>query len=61
CNRASNIGAIEGQQSIFTPPSSSTNNPQSFVIAVSSQAGDNTRGLQISADENTLTLNGRVL
>ncbi|KAA6398675.1 MAG: hypothetical protein EZS28_005801 [Streblomastix strix] len=61
CSRTSTVGAIDGQWSIFTPPSSSTNNPQSFVIAVSSQAGDNTRGLQISADGNTLTFNGRVL
>ncbi|KAA6325645.1 MAG: hypothetical protein EZS28_054042, partial [Streblomastix strix] len=61
CSRTSTVGAIDGQWSIFTPPSSSTNNPQSFVIAVSSQAGDNNRGLQISADGNTLTLNGRVI
>ncbi|KAA6380802.1 MAG: hypothetical protein EZS28_023670 [Streblomastix strix] len=61
CSRTSTTGSIEGQWSVFTPPSSSTNNPQSFVIAVSSQAGDNNRGLQISADGNTLTFNGRVL
>ncbi|KAA6383889.1 MAG: hypothetical protein EZS28_020585 [Streblomastix strix] len=61
CSRNSTTGAIDGQWSIFTPPSSSTNNPQSLVIAVASQAGDNTRGLQISADGNTLTFNGRVL
>ncbi|KAA6402111.1 MAG: hypothetical protein EZS28_002358 [Streblomastix strix] len=36
-------------------------NSQGIVIAVSSQAGDNTRGLQISAERNTLTFNGRVL
>ncbi|KAA6401263.1 MAG: hypothetical protein EZS28_003201 [Streblomastix strix] len=50
CSRTSTVGAIDGQWSIFTSPSSSTNNPQSFVIVVSSQAGDNNRGLQISAD-----------
>ncbi|KAA6384940.1 MAG: hypothetical protein EZS28_019533 [Streblomastix strix] len=61
CRRSSTIGAIEGQWIIFTPPNSSTNNPYRFVIAVSSKAGDNTRGLQISADGNTLTFNGRVL
>ncbi|KAA6382249.1 MAG: hypothetical protein EZS28_022224 [Streblomastix strix] len=61
CSRTSNSGSINGQWSIFTPPSSSITNPQSFVIAVSSQAGDNTRGLQISADGNTLTFNGRVI
>ncbi|KAA6388220.1 MAG: hypothetical protein EZS28_016253 [Streblomastix strix] len=61
CSRTSTVGAIDGQWSIFTPPSSSTNNPQSFEIAVSSQAGDNNRGLQISADGNTLTFNGGVL
>ncbi|KAA6367484.1 MAG: hypothetical protein EZS28_036989 [Streblomastix strix] len=60
CSRDSNTGAIDGQWSIFTLPSSSTNNPQSFVIAVASQAGDNTSCLQISADLNTLTFNGRV-
>ncbi|KAA6389412.1 MAG: hypothetical protein EZS28_015061, partial [Streblomastix strix] len=57
CSRTSNTVAIEGQWSIFTPPNSSINNPQSFVIAKSSQAGDNTRELQISADGNTLTFN----
>ncbi|KAA6380755.1 MAG: hypothetical protein EZS28_023719 [Streblomastix strix] len=61
CSRFSNTGAIVGQWSIFTPPNSSVINPQGFAIAVSSQAGDNTRGLQISADGNTLTFNGRVL
>ncbi|KAA6398075.1 MAG: hypothetical protein EZS28_006403 [Streblomastix strix] len=58
CSRTPNIGAIKGLWSIFTPPSSSTNNPQSFVITVASQGGDNTRGLQISADRNTFTFNG---
>ncbi|KAA6382137.1 MAG: hypothetical protein EZS28_022335 [Streblomastix strix] len=61
CSRTSTTGSIDGQWTIFTPPSSSTNNPQNFVIAVSSQAGDNNRGLQISADGNTLTFNGRQL
>ncbi|KAA6362441.1 MAG: hypothetical protein EZS28_042032, partial [Streblomastix strix] len=41
CSRTSNVDVIEGQWSIFTPPSSSTNNPQSLIIAVASQAGDN--------------------
>ncbi|KAA6359326.1 MAG: hypothetical protein EZS28_045147, partial [Streblomastix strix] len=61
CSRTLNTGAIVGQWTIFTPPASSTTNPQGFAIAISSQAGDNTRGLQISADGNTLTFNGRVL
>ncbi|KAA6391426.1 MAG: hypothetical protein EZS28_013051 [Streblomastix strix] len=61
CNRTSNYGAIVGQWSMFIPLSSSVNNPQGFAIAVSSQAGDNSRGLQISAYGNTLTFNGRVL
>ncbi|KAA6324755.1 MAG: hypothetical protein EZS28_054150, partial [Streblomastix strix] len=52
--------AIEGSQVLFTPPSNSISNPQGFAIAVASQAGDNTRGLQISADGNTLTFNGRI-
>ncbi|KAA6383213.1 MAG: hypothetical protein EZS28_021260 [Streblomastix strix] len=54
CGRTSNTGAIVGQWTIFTPLSSSETNPQGFTIAVSSQAGDNTRGLQISADGNTV-------
>ncbi|KAA6401999.1 MAG: hypothetical protein EZS28_002469 [Streblomastix strix] len=61
CSRTSNTGAIVGQWSIFTPPSSSEINPQGFAIAISSQSGDNNRGLQISTDGNTLTFNGRVL
>ncbi|KAA6401601.1 MAG: hypothetical protein EZS28_002863, partial [Streblomastix strix] len=61
CSRTSNTGAILGQWSIFTPSSSSINNPQGFAIAVSSQAGDNTRGLQISANGNTLKFNERAL
>ncbi|KAA6360234.1 MAG: hypothetical protein EZS28_044239, partial [Streblomastix strix] len=55
CSRTSNTSAIIGQCSIFSPQISAEINPQSFVIAVSSQAGDNTRELQISADGNTLT------
>ncbi|KAA6404263.1 MAG: hypothetical protein EZS28_000221 [Streblomastix strix] len=35
--------------------------PQSLVIAVASQASDITRGLQISADGNTLSFNGSVI
>ncbi|KAA6394598.1 MAG: hypothetical protein EZS28_009871 [Streblomastix strix] len=61
CSRTSTTGSIDVQWSTFTPPSSSINNLQSFVIAKSSQAGDNNRGLQISADGNTLTFNGRQL
>ncbi|KAA6386926.1 MAG: hypothetical protein EZS28_017547 [Streblomastix strix] len=61
CSRTYNTGAIVGQWSIFTPPNTTISSPQSFVIAPASQAGDNNRGLQISADGNTLTFNGRVL
>ncbi|KAA6373795.1 MAG: hypothetical protein EZS28_030678, partial [Streblomastix strix] len=61
CSGTSNTGAVVGQWTIFTPPNTAIQNPQSFVIAVASQAGDNTRGLQISADGNTLTFNGRQL
>ncbi|KAA6378105.1 MAG: hypothetical protein EZS28_026369 [Streblomastix strix] len=61
CSRASNTGAVVGQWAIFTLPNTAITNLQSFVIAVASQAGDNTRGLQISADGNTLTFNGGVL
>ncbi|KAA6371680.1 MAG: hypothetical protein EZS28_032793, partial [Streblomastix strix] len=55
CSRTSNSGAIEGQWVIYTPST------KSLIIAVASQAEDITRGLQISADGNTLTFNGRTL
>ncbi|KAA6384276.1 MAG: hypothetical protein EZS28_020197 [Streblomastix strix] len=61
CSRTFNVGDIEGKWSIFTSPSSSTNISQSSMIAIEYQAGYNSRGLQIGADENTLTFNGRVL
>ncbi|KAA6403797.1 MAG: hypothetical protein EZS28_000672 [Streblomastix strix] len=57
-SRTYNTDAIVGQWSIFTPPNTAISNPQSFVIALASQAGDNTRGLQISADGQTLAFNG---
>ncbi|KAA6390629.1 MAG: hypothetical protein EZS28_013842 [Streblomastix strix] len=59
CNRTSNIGAVVGQWTIFTPPSSAITNPQGLIIAVASQASDNTGGSQISADGKALTFNGR--
>ncbi|KAA6397867.1 MAG: hypothetical protein EZS28_006603 [Streblomastix strix] len=40
---------------------SNTGGIEGFAIAVASQAGDNTRGLKINADGNTLTFNGKVL
>ncbi|KAA6385344.1 MAG: hypothetical protein EZS28_019129 [Streblomastix strix] len=55
CSRTSNSGVIEGQWVIYTPST------KSLIIAVASQAEDLTRGLQISADGNTLTFNGRVI
>ncbi|KAA6355587.1 MAG: hypothetical protein EZS28_048886, partial [Streblomastix strix] len=58
CSRTYNTGHIEEQWAIFTPPNTAIINPYSFVIAVVSQAGDNTRGLQISANGNTLKFNG---
>ncbi|KAA6402714.1 MAG: hypothetical protein EZS28_001755 [Streblomastix strix] len=61
CCRTSNTVTIVGQWTIFTPPNTAIQNSQSFVIASAYQAGDNTRGLQISADGNTLTFNDRVL
>ncbi|KAA6383642.1 MAG: hypothetical protein EZS28_020832, partial [Streblomastix strix] len=60
-SRTSNTGDVVGQWSIFIPPISAEINPQSFVKALSSQAGDNTRGQQISADGNTLTFNGQII
>ncbi|KAA6365668.1 MAG: hypothetical protein EZS28_038805, partial [Streblomastix strix] len=61
CSRSSNTGVIAGQQSIFSPPDTATINPYGFVIAVASQAGDNTRGIQISPDGNKLSFNGSVI
>ncbi|KAA6395225.1 MAG: hypothetical protein EZS28_009246 [Streblomastix strix] len=58
CSRTSNTGLIEGQWSIFTPSNTAISNPYGLVLTVASQAGDNTRGLQISVDGNTLTFNG---
>ncbi|KAA6324602.1 MAG: hypothetical protein EZS28_054172, partial [Streblomastix strix] len=55
CSRTSNSGAIEGQWVIYTPST------KSLIIAVASQAEDITRGLQISADGNTLSFNGSVI
>ncbi|KAA6403604.1 MAG: hypothetical protein EZS28_000864 [Streblomastix strix] len=61
CSRTTNGGAIDGQWVIYTPSINATQSPQSFIIVVASQASDLTRGLQISADGNTLTFNGRVI
>ncbi|KAA6376781.1 MAG: hypothetical protein EZS28_027693 [Streblomastix strix] len=61
CRRKSNVGTIDNQWQIFTPPSSYTNNPLGLNISLSADSGDNPRGLQISADGNTLTFNGQVL
>ncbi|KAA6372078.1 MAG: hypothetical protein EZS28_032395 [Streblomastix strix] len=36
-------------------------NPLGFIVVVAGQEGQNDRGLQISADGNTLTFNGRTL
>ncbi|KAA6377699.1 MAG: hypothetical protein EZS28_026774 [Streblomastix strix] len=62
CSKTSNSGAIQGQWAIYTPSINVAQAPQSFIIAVASQAAEDvTSGLQISADGNTLTFNGRVL
>ncbi|KAA6365773.1 MAG: hypothetical protein EZS28_038700, partial [Streblomastix strix] len=58
CSRTYNTGLTEGQWAIFTPPNTAEINPQGLVLAVASQAGDNSRGLQINANGNTLTFNG---
>ncbi|KAA6374513.1 MAG: hypothetical protein EZS28_029961 [Streblomastix strix] len=60
-SRTSNTGLIEGQWEIFTPPNTAKIIPYGFIIAVASQAGDNTRGIQISTNGNTLTFNGNGL
>ncbi|KAA6362245.1 MAG: hypothetical protein EZS28_042228, partial [Streblomastix strix] len=62
CSRTSNSGAIQGQWVIHTPSSTATQAPQSFIIAVATQAAEDvTRGLQISIDGNTLKFNNNVL
>ncbi|KAA6386440.1 MAG: hypothetical protein EZS28_018033 [Streblomastix strix] len=61
CSRTSNTGVIAGQWVIFTPSNTTQINPYGLVLAVASQTGDNTRGLQISANGNTLTFNGNGL
>ncbi|KAA6370047.1 MAG: hypothetical protein EZS28_034426, partial [Streblomastix strix] len=58
CSRTSIVGSIANQWQIFTPPSSYVNNPLGFEITTASDSGDTTRGLQISANGNTLTFNG---
>ncbi|KAA6361950.1 MAG: hypothetical protein EZS28_042523 [Streblomastix strix] len=61
CSRTSNTGKFVGQWAIYTSPSGHVNNPLGFKVALASDAGDNTRGLQISADGNTLTFKGSVI
>ncbi|KAA6365900.1 MAG: hypothetical protein EZS28_038573 [Streblomastix strix] len=61
CSRTTNIGKIAGQWSIYSPQSNKVNIPLGFKIALASDANDNTRGLQISVDGNTLTFNGSVI
>ncbi|KAA6369663.1 MAG: hypothetical protein EZS28_034810 [Streblomastix strix] len=62
CSKTSTNGTIQGQWAIYTPSINIAQAPQSFIIAVASQAAEDvTRGLQISADGNTLTFNGRTL
>ncbi|KAA6359165.1 MAG: hypothetical protein EZS28_045308 [Streblomastix strix] len=61
CSRTSNIGSIEGQWTIFIAPNTAIGNPQCLIIAVASQASDNTRRLQMQPDGNTLTINGSVI
>ncbi|KAA6355577.1 MAG: hypothetical protein EZS28_048896, partial [Streblomastix strix] len=61
CSRTTNIGQIAGQWAIHTSPSNHVNNPLGFKITLASDSGDNTRGLQISADGNTLSFNGTVI
>ncbi|KAA6392418.1 MAG: hypothetical protein EZS28_012050 [Streblomastix strix] len=61
CSRESNVGTIDNCWKIFIPPSSYVNNPLGLNISLSADSGDNPRGLQISADGNTLTFNEQVL
>ncbi|KAA6397875.1 MAG: hypothetical protein EZS28_006597 [Streblomastix strix] len=61
CSRTSNTGAIVGQWSTFTPLSRSAINPLGLTISLAADQSDINRGLQISADGNTLTFNGQVI
>ncbi|KAA6390025.1 MAG: hypothetical protein EZS28_014449 [Streblomastix strix] len=61
CSRTSNTNNIAGQWQIFTPSSSYVNNPLGFVISLSADSSDTTRGLRISADGNTLSFNEQVI
>ncbi|KAA6367998.1 MAG: hypothetical protein EZS28_036475, partial [Streblomastix strix] len=54
-------GTIAGQWSICTPNSGFTINPLGLLIQRCADVSTPNRGLQISADGNTLTFNGRVL
>ncbi|KAA6403327.1 MAG: hypothetical protein EZS28_001141 [Streblomastix strix] len=61
CSRTSTVGTIDNQWQIFTPPSSYSINPLGLNISLSADQGDTARGLQNSADGNTLTFNGGTL
>ncbi|KAA6371860.1 MAG: hypothetical protein EZS28_032613 [Streblomastix strix] len=61
CSRTANTGQIAGQWAIYTSTSGYVNNPLGFKISLTADSGDNTRGLQISADGNTLTFNRSVI
>ncbi|KAA6388755.1 MAG: hypothetical protein EZS28_015717 [Streblomastix strix] len=61
CSRLSNIGQIAGQWIIYTTTSGQAINPLSFKIALASDASDGNRGLQTSADGETLSFNGSVI
>ncbi|KAA6360273.1 MAG: hypothetical protein EZS28_044200, partial [Streblomastix strix] len=61
CSRQSNTGRIAGQWAIYTTKSNYINNPLGLTIGLSSESGSANRGLQISADGNTLSFNGSVI
>ncbi|KAA6365231.1 MAG: hypothetical protein EZS28_039242 [Streblomastix strix] len=61
CSRLLNTGQIAGQWTTYTTPSNYTTNRLGFKISLASDSDDNTRGLQISPDGNTLSFNRSVI
>ncbi|KAA6399370.1 MAG: hypothetical protein EZS28_005107 [Streblomastix strix] len=60
CDPNTNSGGIDNQWIIGTS-GNNDENPLGFIIAKAGQEGQTSRGLQISADGNTLTFNGSVV
>ncbi|KAA6401916.1 MAG: hypothetical protein EZS28_002560 [Streblomastix strix] len=61
CSKTANTGKIAVQWAISSPPSNYFNNPLGFIIVLTPDASDASRGLRISEDGNTLSFNGSVI